>query len=42
MTGLFPLVPLVVVWLIGVVNRTTVVEIRRRPTRGERRGKDFS
>lgn len=42
MTGLLPLVPLVVVWLIGVLNRTTVVEIRRRPTRGERRGKDFS
>lgn len=31
MTGLLPLVPLVVVWLIGVLNRTTVVEIRRRP-----------
>ncbi|WP_284761572.1 hypothetical protein [Curtobacterium sp. MEB011] len=39
MTGLLPLVPLVV-WLIGVFNRTTVVEIRRRPTRGERRGKE--
>lgn len=31
MTGLIPLAPLVAVWLIGVFNRTTVVEIRRRP-----------
>lgn len=42
MTGLLPLVPLVTVWAFGVLNRTTVVEIRRHPTRGERRGKDFS
>ncbi|TDW69153.1 hypothetical protein EDF51_106137 [Curtobacterium sp. PhB25] len=42
MTGLLPLFPLVIVWALGVLNRTTVVEIRRRPTRGERRGKDFS
>jgi len=41
-TGLIPLVPLVVVWLLAVLNRTTIVEIRRRPTRGERRGKEQS
>lgn len=40
MTGLIPLVLLAVVWLLAVLNRTTVVEIRRRPTRGERRGKE--
>ncbi|UWD83638.1 hypothetical protein NY057_05175 [Curtobacterium flaccumfaciens] len=40
MTGLFPLVRFVVVWLLAVLNRTTVAEIRRRPTRGERRGKE--
>lgn len=42
MTGLYPLVPLDLVWLRAVLNRTTVVEIRRRPTRGTRRGKGFS
>lgn len=30
MTGLIPLGVLVLVWALGVLNRTTVVEIRRR------------
>lgn len=41
MTGLIPLGVLVLVWALGVLNRTTVVETRR-PTRGERRGKELS
>lgn len=40
MTGLIPLGVLVTIWALGVLNRTTVVEIRRRTTRGTRRGKD--
>jgi hypothetical protein len=43
MTGLIPLGVLVLVWALGILNGTTVVEIRRRPTtRGERRGKDHA
>lgn len=42
MTGLIPLGVLVLLWALGVLNRTTVVEIRRPTRRGERRKKEQS
>lgn len=42
MTGLIPLGVVVLLWALGVLNRTTVVENRRPTRRGERRGKEQS